>query len=330
VYLRFAAPATTDIGRMLMEQWMAYLRWGESLVPGAKGEAAPTPFAADWAAAIGRLFGQGGRGAAPTGTWGETDVMRGLFAFWGLPLDMWGRVMASLSAFPGDALAGPKEAAGQQDSGEIERGPLQRFLAIPPMGYAREHQERGQKAMQDWLGYQRALGVFTSILTRIAMRTGEAVQHRFAERGKPFESLRQAYELFVDCAEDAYAEVVTAADFGKVIAELMNTAMAVKRHAQAMAEEMANAANLPTRRELDTSHRQLQQLRRQMRALQDQLRRQDLVARAAGESSTEVFEREVGALRDEMAELRSRVDAAPARAAGVGRGRQLRAQHVED
>jgi class III poly(R)-hydroxyalkanoic acid synthase PhaE subunit len=224
-----------------------------------------------------------------------------------------------------------KEAAAPHDVAGLAQAPLERFLTIPPLGYAREHQERGQAAMQDWLAYQRAAGAFTAVMTRIATRTTDMVQRRFTERaasGPPLESLRQAYDLFVDCAEQAYAEVVTAADFGKVSADLMNAAMAVKRHVQAAAEEMASAANLPTRRELDTSHRQLQQLKRQIQAMRDEMQRRPS-APAAGDSHVAALEREVQRLRDEVAELRARTDMVPARAATGAKGRPARVQKVE-
>ena len=330
--LPVADPATAELSRRLVEQWTAYLHWGQSLMPGAVMPGAPRPSAqsggatapwgTDWAAYWGQLFPTAG-GATPSGAWGQTDAMRGLMASLQLPLEMCRRAMASLSAFPGGALAGSREGAGPFDLAAVGQTPLDSLLTTPPLGYTREHQERGQKATQDWLAFQKALGVYMGVLTRIATRTAEEIQRRSAERarsGQPVEGLRQVYDFFVDCAEDAYAEVVTAADFGKVSADLMNAAMAVKRHAQAMADEMATAANLPTRRELDTSHQQLLQVKRKLQAMQDELQLRSAAAPAAADASAvEALEREVQALRSEVAELKALRSAPPKPAAAKGR-----------
>lgn len=236
----------------------------------------------------------------------QDQFLRAAAACWGLPMDMWWRLTSALSALPGDASVGSK-AWSVSHAGAAGRAGLEQFLTIPPFGYTREWQERGQQAGRDWLAYQDALGAYLGIMARIATRTAEVVTQRFAARGadgNPIGGLREAYDLFVDCAEDAYAEVVTAADFGKVSARLMNAAVAVKRHAQAMAEEMADAANLPTRRELDTSHRQAQILRRQVAALQEELRALRAAPPATAGAEIDVLRKELAALRAEVAELR--------------------------
>jgi polyhydroxyalkanoate synthesis regulator phasin len=52
---------------------------------------------------------------------------------------------------------------------------------------------------------------------------------------------------------------------------MTNAMMAVKRQEQKIVDEMLGALNMPTRRELDTSHRRLHQLHRQVWQLQKTL-----------------------------------------------------------
>lgn len=290
--------AWAEAQQRLWQGWLA-LAQPAAAAGSSAGGTAGRDAAAQWL----RLW-QSPAGSAwlPAADMPQGEIMRGLAAFWGLPMDMWQRLTSALSALPGDAFQGSK-AWDVSHAGAAGRAGLEHFLSIPPFGYTREWQEQGQQATRDWLAYQDALGAYLGIMTRIATRTAEVVAQRFAARGadgKPITGLREAYDLFVDCAEDAYAEVVTAGDFGKVSARLMNAAVAVKRHAQAVTEEMANAANLPTRRELDTSHRQAQILRRQLAALQEELRA--LRAAPAAPPGTEI-----DALRNELAALRAEV-----------------------
>lgn len=332
-----APSAMPGVGGWFAEQWAAPLRLFGALASGQQGAGAGAQSAADWMTtftnafsplnAFSSLTGGAGPAALP-----QEALMRGIAAVWGLPMDMWRRLTASLSLLPGDAALASK-AEGMSHPGAMGHAELERFLSIPAFGYTREWQEQGQQAARDWLAYQRALGAYLGILTRIAVHTGEVVTQRFGARaaeGKPLEGLREVYDLFVDCAEDAYAEVVTAADYGRVSAEMMNAAMAIKRHAQAATEEMANAMNLPTRRELDTQHRQGQKLRRQVLALQEEVRQSRQQQPAAPDSpELDALRREVALLQAEMAELRASQHgdltkaAKPARAAATGRAAKL-------
>lgn len=324
------SPAAPGFGGWFVEQWSAPLRVLGSLAAGREGTTAAALPAAEWIAAFTNAFTPFAGGAGVSG-FPQNALLRGVGASWGLPMDMWLRLTSSLSALPGAATLGLK-AGGMSQPHAVGPLGMEQFLAIPPLGYTREWQEQGQQVARDWLAYQRAQGAYLGILTRIAGRTGELVTQRLAARvteAKPIQGLREAYDLFVDCAEDAYAEVVTAADFGKVSAELMNAAMALKRHAQAAMEEVANAANLPTRRELNTVHRKGQVLQRQLAALQDDLPSRSAVPAAADRTELDALRREVEALRAELVELRggergeSTKTAKPGRAAAAGRAAKL-------
>ncbi len=83
-------------------------------------------------------------------------------------------------------------------------------------------------------------------------------------------------------------------EFAKVQARLTNTLMAVKRQEQKMVDELLSAFNMPTRRELDASHRRVHQLQRQLWQLQETL----------DEAGILELRQEVAALRREVETLR--------------------------
>jgi hypothetical protein len=75
------------------------------------------------------------------------------------------------------------------------------------------------------------------------------------------------YELWVDCAEEAYATTVRKEDFCHLQAELANTSAALLVEQRRHAETLVRAFGLPTRNEMDALYEQLKELRGQVAQL---------------------------------------------------------------
>jgi hypothetical protein len=82
----------------------------------------------------------------------------------------------------------------------------------------------------------------------------------------PEESLK-LYELWVSCAEEAYAAAVHKEAFAHLQAELANTSAALLVEQRRHAEALVRAFGLPTRSEVDALYDQLKELRRAIAAL---------------------------------------------------------------
>ena len=76
------------------------------------------------------------------------------------------------------------------------------------------------------------------------------------------------YELWVKCAEEAYAATVHREDFSRLQAELTNTSAALLDEQRQQAETLVRGFGLPTRSEVDALHRQVKELRQQLAELQ--------------------------------------------------------------
>jgi hypothetical protein len=76
----------------------------------------------------------------------------------------------------------------------------------------------------------------------------------------------QLYELWVNCAEEAYAATVHREDFGRLQAEIANTSAALLAEQRRQAETLVRAFGLPTRSEVDALHAQVKDLRHQLGA----------------------------------------------------------------
>jgi poly[(R)-3-hydroxyalkanoate] polymerase subunit PhaE len=72
-------------------------------------------------------------------------------------------------------------------------------------------------------------------------------------------------------------------DFPHLQARMVNALMRLKRHEQTMMDEVMTAMNMPTRRELDTTHKRVHGLQQQLCTMQDALENITPEAQAADE-----------------------------------------------
>jgi polyhydroxyalkanoate synthase subunit PhaE len=75
------------------------------------------------------------------------------------------------------------------------------------------------------------------------------------------------YELWVSCAEEAYAATAHREDFSRLQAELVNTATALLLEQRRGAGALARMFGLPTKAELDALHAEVSELRAQLAEL---------------------------------------------------------------
>jgi class III poly(R)-hydroxyalkanoic acid synthase PhaE subunit len=259
-----------EVSSRLFDHGKSYLdmseRFWQLLQPGK--ETAVTP--ANWQAALLKTFEQAGKGfSLPAGA---TDPWSGFATLWGLPLSNWQRMATSLSPFPGEMEKALRADHIPQPS-EMTRATRQ-YLSLPPVGYTREWQEQQQEWSRLFMEYARTVQAFGGLLGKVVQRALELFGTRMSEKvkaGDSFDGLRAIYNLWIDCGEEAYTELVAATEFPLMQAEMVNALMRMKRHEQLMVEEVMTALNMPTRGELDTTHKRVYELRQQLCRLQDAL-----------------------------------------------------------
>jgi len=182
------------------------------------------------------------------------------------------------------------------------------WLDLPAFGYAREHQEHYQKFAQAMVEYQEQLARYNALMLKASQRGFELFEDKLAEReepGRQVESLRALYDLWVDAAEEGYAEIALSPEFREVYGALVNAQMRVRSHVQQEVERLSTDLGMPTRSEIDSIGQRLQELRREFRR------------RAEGDGPSGVSA-ELAALRREVAELKKALAASgkkPAQAA---------------
>lgn len=295
------------------KQWQALMQqsagpWSEFLRAGAQSPDAFEPWASAFrggagtpAETIERIV-QGARdyiafmqstlnATAPnaTGAAAWMEPLRHLFASQGAPGSMFDNPFARL--WPAQAQVGNPFAAAMpfnlaQAANTQE---LKSWLALPTFGLMREHQERQQKTAIAWVEYQEQVARHNEQMLKAARRGFELFEGKLVEReqpGRQIESLRALYDLWVDAAEEGYAEVALSSEYRDAYGAMVNAQMRLRALVQQEIERLSADLGMPTRGEIDSIGQRLQALRREVRGL-----------------------RGGDALIDDIAELRGELDA---------------------
>lgn len=283
-------PGAGDFEAMARQFWNL---WGDALRQASGATAAPAPAwpqALDWWS---RLMPGGGGGPA-------ADVLQRFRQQSG---DWYGLMQQVAARFAGqDTAAGDVATAWKQALGvEAGRGPWmdffrglqggggggfehwyrqvapymdnlrrenERWLHLPAFGPAREHQERWQALAQAQQDYQQALGEYERVMLKVAVQAFERFESLLEARTEPGQqvtSARALFDLWIDAAEQAYAEVALSPEFRHVYGHLTNTQMRLRLGVQTEIEQICVALGMPGRTEVDSAHRKIAELERQLR-----------------------------------------------------------------
>ena len=316
---KLMSPAMPSESRSWMEKTLelnqSYLQFGQTLWKILSLGATAEKDSQQWWDTVTQGF-QKMQEQATAGFTPSKDPWAGFAALWGMPIDTWRRVSSACSVMPGDMEKALREMGAPSGPGGLP-GLVSGWLSTPTLGYTREWQEELQRWGQLWLEHNHSVKDYTAVLSRVVTRAAELLREKFSEqakKGESLDSLRAFYNVWVDCGEEAYAEISSSDEFTRAQAKLTNTLMAVKRQEQKMVDEMLSGLNMPTRRELDTSHRRTHQLQRQVWRL----------AQALEDTGVRQLHEEVSALRRELEELR--LAPGPTRAAATAPDRRRQAK----
>jgi polyhydroxyalkanoate synthase subunit PhaE len=194
-------------------------------------------------------------GAAASGATPEWSALAAPLA---TQFEQWLRV--SQSAAPWFAAAAAVPAAG------VGFGPAAWPFASLPLGVAGA--PSGEARALELFGrlgqLQAQLAAhWTEVANTAAQRFVARVGGTAAAPGSIDQALK-LYELWVNCAEEAYAATVHRSDFARLQSDIANTSAALLVEQRRYAETLARAFGLPTRSEVDALSAQLRELRREL------------------------------------------------------------------
>lgn len=216
-------------------------------------------------------------------------------------------------AFPASAMGNPFAAAmrgfGNQGARGFEQmmeqfataaGPMfdkaKGGLQMPAFGPLREKQENLQKTAQVFIDYQEQSARYDRLMLKVAEQSFARFQLKLAEReepGRQIDSARGLYDLWVDAAEEAYAEIALSDEFREIYAAVVDAQMRVRQQVQGEIERFCAELGMPTRSEVNSIGERLQALRREFRSERETA------------SGGEALQEEVAELRRELAAMKA-------------------------
>ena len=157
---------------------------------------------------------------------------------------------------------------------EAWQGQISGLLGMPAFGAGREQQERWQSLMKARLDYQQAMAAYAAVLMGCGQRAFAVFESKLAERSEPgrqIDSARGLFDLWIDAAEEAWGEVALSPEYRRVYGELANAQMRVRAGVQDQVERFAGQFGMPSRTEVNSSHRKVTLLEREVRELKQRL-----------------------------------------------------------
>lgn len=286
-----------DFDRLARQYWGA---WGEMMRNGAP-QAQPQSALPGWNEALNwwSQLAKGGGNAQvedtldrfnsqARGWFGEIQKLAAQFAgsnaSAGDIAGAWKQALGGGGANPFADVFGSMRGPGQQDFSrwaeqvgpfleQLQRGG-QSLLGLPAFGFAREHQERVQQLAQSYVDYQKQSQAYNSLMAEAGQDAFSLFEDKLAERSEPgrqITSARALFDLWIDAAEEAYAQIALSPRFRDAYAALVNSQMRLRAGVQKEVEQASGNLGIPTRTEIDAAHRKIVQLERELRRLRDEL-----------------------------------------------------------
>lgn len=144
------------------------------------------------------------------------------------------------------------------------------WMNAPAFGPAREHQARWQALLKMQRDYQGRADAYVETIRNVLDDAFKRFEAKLAEHetpGSQLTSARAMFDLWIDAAEEAYAKVALSEDFQRIYADLANAQMRLRAASQQELERACTTMGMPTRTEMDTAHRRITELERQVRRL---------------------------------------------------------------
>ncbi|WP_184370801.1 MULTISPECIES: class III poly(R)-hydroxyalkanoic acid synthase subunit PhaE [Xanthomonas] len=144
------------------------------------------------------------------------------------------------------------------------------WLDMPAFGLNRNHQARLQKlarAQQEYQAQSQAYGeqLKAAIEQAFSRFTSKLGEHESS--GSQLTSARALFDLWIEAAEESYADVALSDQFRQVYGGFANAHMRLRAALQEEVEQLSERFGMPTRSEMDAAHRRIADLERVVRRM---------------------------------------------------------------
>ncbi|KIQ96653.1 class III poly(R)-hydroxyalkanoic acid synthase subunit PhaE [Lysobacter sp. A03] len=148
------------------------------------------------------------------------------------------------------------------------------WLETPTFGLNREHEQRWKELIQAQQDYQRHSKGYQSLMNEALQDAFTRFEKKLEECSQPgnkLESMGALFDLWIDAAEDAYADIAISPRFRDAYGALGNAQMKLRAAVQKEIEHLGESMGIPSRTEVDAAHRKITQLERELRQLRAQI-----------------------------------------------------------
>lgn len=200
---------------------------------------------------------------------------------------------ASMNMMPD---AGAFQTAGLKG---FSADPFGVFPNMPGVGYSRERQEDLHKLFRLWANYETMSRKYNAEMAGVGLEAAAKFQEFLQNPGaaaEPLTSLKAVYGKWVDICEDIYAKFAMSDEYTALYGEVVNALMAYKKQANKLTDDLVEQMNLPTRAEVDSLHKKVQEMRREtaeLKRILEGLVKKAPVAKAAAAKTPQPSRRKV-------------------------------------
>ncbi|WP_426787992.1 class III poly(R)-hydroxyalkanoic acid synthase subunit PhaE [Xanthomonas campestris] len=144
------------------------------------------------------------------------------------------------------------------------------WLEMPAFGLNRNHQSRWQtlaRAQQDYQAQSQAYAEQLKAAIDQAFARFERKLSEHETSGSQLTSARALFDLWIEAAEESYADVALSDQFREVYGGFANAHMRLRAALQQEVEQVSERFGMPTRSEMDAAHRRIAELERAVRRM---------------------------------------------------------------
>ncbi|MEJ2708328.1 MAG: class III poly(R)-hydroxyalkanoic acid synthase subunit PhaE [Anaerolineales bacterium] len=145
-----------------------------------------------------------------------------------------------------------------------------RLVTSPGLGMTREFNEKFQLGFDAWVSWQLAAMEYQGVVGELWKQAFKQFQEdliSLVEKDEKIETLRDFVLLWTRGAEQVFTNGFQTERYVLAQGKMLNAAMAYRVHEREIIEVFLNLYDLPTRSELDETHRRIYELRKEVKLL---------------------------------------------------------------
>lgn len=145
-----------------------------------------------------------------------------------------------------------------------------RALMSPSIGLTRDFNEKVTKAFDLWLANQQAQTTYQLLVGEAWVDAFQAMMKKLvamAQKGETISDARHLLRIWVDVADEVFIELFHSEAYAAAQSTYVNSNMTLRRQQRELLEVWLRTNDMPTRTDVDEAHRQIYELRKEVRAL---------------------------------------------------------------